>query len=360
MKRSVIAIVLLLSAAFATADAPPDPKLLAAFRAECAAKSKAALDEARMAVPGKDGWLFYAPELRHLAAERFWGDAAATANPNAPPDQADPIPAIVDFKKQLEAAGVELLLVPVPPKALIYPEAATNAVPAGKGAAPRLDPQHVAFYELLRKEGVKVVDLVPDYLKRKTDKPADALYCKGDTHWSGHGLEAAAARIADEVKGRPWLKDVKKGRLESEVREIEMQGDLSGSLGDRNSPKEKLRLRFVGTRGGAAAAGGALEPAIPDPASPVLLLGDSHLLVFHAGGDMHAQGAGLADQLALAWGFPVDLVGVRGSGATPARIDLLRQSRADPDYHKNKKLVIWCFSAREFSEAPAWQKVPIR
>jgi acetyltransferase AlgX (SGNH hydrolase-like protein) len=358
--RSVcIAVVLLLPVALVrgSAPAPADAKLLAAFRAECAAKAKAALDEARMAVPGKEGWLFYAAELRHVSAGRFWGEAAATANPNAPADQADPLPAIVDFKKQLDAAGIELLLVPVPPKAVIYPEAATDAVPAGKGATPRLDPDHVAFYELLRKEGVKVVDLVPEYLKRKTEKPAEALYCKGDTHWSGHGLEAAATRIIEETNGRPWLKDVKKTKLESEVRDVEMLGDLAGSLNGAKTKKEKLRLRFVGTR---AAAGAALEPLIPDPASPVLLLGDSHLLIFHAGGDMHAQGAGLADQLALGLGFPLDVIGVRGSGATPARVDLLRQSRADPDYLKGKKLVIWCFTAREFTEAPAWQKVPLR
>jgi alginate O-acetyltransferase complex protein AlgJ len=150
---------------------------------------------------------------------------------------------------------------------------------------------------------------------------------------------------------------VKKAKLESEVREVEMLGDLAGSLIDAKPAKEKLRLRFVGTR---AARGAEIEPVIPDPASPVLLLGDSHLLIFHAGGDMHAQGAGLADQLALGLGFPLDVIGVRGSGATPTRVDLLRQSRADPDYLKGKKLIIWCFTAREFTEAPAWQKVPLR
>ena len=41
--------------------------------------------------------------------------------------------------------------------------------------------------------------------------------------------------------------------------------------------------------------------------SPVLLLGDSHVLVFQAGGNLHARGAGLADQLALELGFAVDV-----------------------------------------------------
>jgi alginate O-acetyltransferase complex protein AlgJ len=91
----------------------------------------------------------------------------------------------------------------------------------------------------------------------------------------------------------------------------------------------------------------------------VLLLGDSHNLIFHEGGDMLATGAGLPDQLALELGFPVDLIGVRGSGATPARVNLLRRARANPDYLRKKKLIIWCFSAREFTESSGWQKVPV-
>ena len=90
--------------------------------------------------------------------------------------------------------------------------------------------------------------------------------------------------------------------------------------------------------------------------SPILLLGDSHTLVFHAGEDMHGAGAGLADQLALELGFPVDVIGVRGSGATPARINLMRRQ----DNLAGKKLVIWCFSAREFTEASGgWRLVPV-
>jgi len=113
-------------------------------------------------------------------------------------------------------------------------------------------------------------------------------------------------------------------------------------------------LRFVGTD-----TEGAPIPVAPEPSSPIVLLGDSHTLVFHDGGDMHANGAGLADQLALELGFAVDLVGVRGSGATAARINLLRRAQATPGYWASKKLVIWCFAAREFTESDGWRNVPI-
>ena len=89
--------------------------------------------------------------------------------------------------------------------------------------------------------------------------------------------------------------------------------------------------------------------------SPVILLGDSHNLIFHAGGDMQAVGAGLPDQLALELGFPVDVVAVRGSGATPARRNLARRK----DNLAGCRIVVWCFSAREFTEGQAWAKVPV-
>jgi alginate O-acetyltransferase complex protein AlgJ len=107
----------------------------------------------------------------------------------------------------------------------------------------------------------------------------------------------------------------------------------------------------VGRRGDAG-----LEPIQPWRESPVLLLGDSHGLVFHGGGDMHARGAGLADHLAKELGFPVDLVAVRGSGATPARISLMRRR----DNLAGKRVVIWCLSAREFTESvQGWRPLPV-
>lgn len=74
---------------------------------------------------------------------------------------------------------------------------------------------------------------------------------------------------------------------------------------------------------------------------------------------MQAVGAGLADQLALELGTSIDVLGVRGSGATPSRINLYRRIQADPDYLTDKKLVIWCLSAREFTEASGWCPVPL-
>ncbi|MFM8885568.1 MAG: hypothetical protein ACKOKC_04040, partial [Chthoniobacterales bacterium] len=88
-------------------------------------------------------------------------------------------------------------------------------------------------------------------------------------------------------------------------------------------------------------------------------LGDSHVLVFHQGGDLHAIGAGLPEQLAeVVDGMP-QVLGVRGSGATSSRMTLARTIRAKPDYLADKKLVVWVFAGREFTEADGWKKFPL-
>lgn len=71
---------------------------------------------------------------------------------------------------------------------------------------------------------------------------------------------------------------------------------------------------------------------------------------------MHAKDAGLLENLAFELGLTLDLVGVRGSGATPARVELARRR----DGMAGKKLAIWCFTVREYTESlSGWRKVPV-
>lgn len=328
-----------------------DTQTARAFAADCLAKARAADKEYRVTVAGKNGWLFFAPELRHVGIGPFWGAAAIRASQATIPEHADPLPAILDFKAQLDKAGIELLLVPVPPKAVIFPDMATNKV-AWTGPV-RLDLNHQKFYALLRSRGVPVLDLTPQFLSRRLET-AGALYCRQDTHWSGRATVVAAQSIAGEIKSRAWLSSLAKKRFASEWKRVKIDGDLRAGLSGKLPSPEILPLRFVGTR-----VAGKLKSVPIDRNSPILLLGDSHDLVFHDGDDMHATGAGLPDQLALELGFAVDLLAVRGSGATPARSDLMRRVRADAKYLSKKKLVVWCFSAREFTETAGWRLLPV-
>ena len=303
-----------------------------AFRAECAKKAAAGED---IAIPGADGWLFLRAELRHIGVGPFWGEAAAKVSKATSPDKADPLPAIVDFHGQLKAMGIELILAPVPCKALVY------ADKLGGPAEGRMDTIHQEFYQQLAAKGVKVLDLADAFAKEKAKGPL--LYCKTDTHWSPYACELTAKLIKQRLDSPAWLK-AKPDAFTTATETRTIIGDLTDGKG-----AEELPVRVVT---------GADGTALVDKNSPVILLGDSHTLVFHSGEELHGTGAGLADQLAVELGIAVDVIGVRGSGATPARVNLLRRAKAEPAYLAGKKVVILCFAAREFTESTGWSLIP--
>ena len=347
-----VAAAVLASTTVVNACGGPDiDALVTPFRAELARLAREAESADRIGVTGLDDWVFFGPELRHLSLERFWGPEAATLFRSRRPEDADALPAIHHFRRQLDDIGVELLLVPVPPKAVIFPEKVSNAVTVPI-PVPRLDPAHQQVYERLRTDGVDVLDLTDLFIAERFH-PDGPLYCRTDTHWSGTGCTVAAAAIADRIRGRAWYNELDTQPYAAAWYSTSITGDLTRE-GDAPGPQEELRLRGVVT--GARRERSSVSP---DPDSSIVLLGDSHNLVFHAGDDMHAAGAGLPDQLAFELGLPLDLVAIRGSGATAARVKLLRRAQADPEYWSRKRLVIWCFAARELTESDGWRLVPI-
>jgi len=316
------------------------------FLNELAAKSRSAQSENAAVIAGVDGWLFLSSDIRFLSAGQFWSADAAKVSRAHKPESADPIPAIVDFHDQLKKRGIDLLLMPVPPKAAIYPEKIVPDVDLhGETAAPYL----ARFYEELRKREINVVDLSPVFVQNRANEHGP-VFCKTDTHWSGLGCVLAAQTIKDKIQekiaGQP-RKD-----LAADWKDITIKGDL-GDLAGPNMKKpepEKIAIRTISDKGTSA----AITPA---PDSPLLLIGDSHTLVFH---DFLAEKSGLLDQLAYEVGFAPDLIGTRGSGSTSVRISLYRRARKDPGYLAKKKVIVWCFAAREFTESDqGWDKVPI-
>jgi alginate O-acetyltransferase complex protein AlgJ len=337
-----ITAVCFIEACCLAADAPRGVSPATAQFAALAAKAEA---DQRAAITGRNDWLFLTAELRHLGVGPFWGDKAAAVSRSARKDAADPLPAILDFQTQLKQAGVELILLPVPAKAAIYPDKLFD-VPAPKPGDPGVAGADDEFLKLCVRQGVNVLDLAPAFQAARA-KEAVLLYCLTDSHWSGRGCGVAAALLAKDIRARPWFAGIAARRFKSEQREQKISGDLAAIMGG-DVPAETLPQRLVTDESGV--------PPADWRESPVLLLGDSHTLVFHAGEDMHGAGAGLADQLALELGFPIDVIGVGGSGATPARINLMRRQ----DNLAGKKLVIWCFSIREFTEASGgWRLVPV-
>ncbi|OGU10765.1 MAG: hypothetical protein A2075_06325 [Geobacteraceae bacterium GWC2_58_44] len=299
---------------------------------------------------GVDGWLFSRQELDHISKGEFWGEAAQTTSLAGKPDSRDPLAAIIDFKQQLERAGIELIVVPVPAKAHVYPDKFVAGIAAEQaGSGTRFDPVHQQFLAALEKAGVDYLDLTRLFLDaRKGNAPP--VFLQKDTHWSPYGITLVARALKQKIAPRPWFQALTGQKFTRKNESIQVKGDLLDEASAAAGLETVTVSRIVQMLDGRESS-----PA-PDRNSPVVLLGDSHTLIFHSGGDMHAKDGGLPENLAFELGMNVDLVGVRGSGATPARVELARRR----DNMAGKKLAIWCFTVREYTESVSgWRKVPV-
>lgn len=311
------------------------------FARSCADARATAKEKGWFAVQGDaPEWLFLARELEHLGHGEFWKKAGVDGLP-------DPAPVIVKYQQELKKKGIELLLVPVPAKAAMVPDKLSKGASRAKGGVFPSAP----FYDQLKKQGVNVLDLEPIFEKRIA--AGEKMYCEQDTHWSPSACDLVATEIHSLYKDQPWAavqagEEMARGEIET----LKIKGDL---VEERlaGMAKEKLEMVKAGKK-----AGSKIERVPADDSSPVILLGDSHTLVFSEGGEMHCTGAGLPDHLQQRFGFPLSLVSVKASGADSARVRLVRDfSRRNPSYMNGKKLLIWCFTAREFTLGK-WRPIP--
>ncbi len=299
------------------------------------AKKLAAEAGDKPVIEGKDGELLFVSELRSMGAGPFWGDDAQKANKTAKPDRRDPLPAILDVHEQMKAAGIDWVFVPVPAK-ITTTDGIVPGAPTCKG---RVDVYHEGFYAKLREAGVPVLD-IGGTLRALAKKPGSRAHCASDTHWSPAACKAVAAAILEHVGDKEWRTSAPKIEYRAVAKDLEFVGDMRTLLGQKE-PQEKVAATRIEDQNG--------KPPVSSKESPILLFGDSHCLVFQAGGDMHADGCGLGDHLAHRFQMPIEVVGVRGSGATPSRVSVRRSGSL-----ANKKLAIWCLSVREFTESSGW------
>lgn len=290
---------------------------------------------------GADGYLFLKSELRFYSHVSFWGEESAKTGQSE--KYKDPLEGIRDFSAQAAKAGVQLILVPVPGKAVIYPDKIESTFPAGK----RLDNGFQAFVKVLEKEGIAVLDLVPDFMEMR--KSGTDTHCRQDSHWTVAAVKVTAKKLAAMVRNQDWNKPVAVRKVERKTDVVECQGDLVKLAGTRDAAKEKIPLEVVQLDG---------APVESDDKSPVLLIGDSHAIVYQSPipDGIPASGSGLADHIAAELGYAPDLAANMGSGANAPRITLARRR----DNLQGKKCVIWCFAVRDLSESSdGWRVVPV-
>ncbi|MGD8238079.1 MAG: hypothetical protein PVH68_05970, partial [Armatimonadota bacterium] len=273
---------------------------------------------------GRDGFLFYRGDVEYLVS----GDLREQE------DGRDPYPAIIDFKQQLDARGIGLLMVFIPSKAEVYPEKLSAVAPAG--GKPYVAPYGRKLLQQLAVAGVEAVDLLPTFIEQRGANP-DLLYMPTDTHWTHRGLRLAADLIARRVRQYTWYAGLAEKPVKYSVRDVSCtrQGDICRMLTDQ----EKLKYRPMKLDAQqVVAAGGALYE--DDPDSPIAMLGDSFTGVFHFEDCKHA---GLSAHVARQLGMPLDLIMAQGSGPRIRG----RLARRGHDAIEAKRLIIWTVAARD-------------
>lgn len=282
-------------------------------------------------------WRFLARELKHLSA----GDLAAIADfKTVNVEKTDPLPVIADYAKALKELGVELMIVAVPLKAAIYPEKLSSDLSLSD--VPPMKP----WLDQVAAAGVSVVDLDALFRKHRADHPDEILYCATDSHWSPLGAQLAAAAVAAKWKDHPALAQNAKGSFKrSAPAPFQFHGDLLTDEEKATEPPETLPLTQI-------------EPKT-EGRSPVLVIGDSHCQIFRTGGPMLASDGGFIDHLAHDLGMQVEDISSQSSGADQPRSDIARRTVKEPDFWNSRKIVVWLFTAREFTQGK-WRVLPAK
>ena len=300
-----------------------------------------------LAVQGADqNWFFLRRELEHLAV----GDLAAADMTKANKEGTDPVPVIAKYAGELKALGVELLLVPVPPKASIYPEKLSDKLDA-KSA-----PTMTAFFAKLKDAGVEVLDLEAVLKEERAKSPDKPLYCATDSHWSPYTAQLVAKLVADRYKANPAVvQNAMRDLIALPEETLEFHGDLVTDAQKTSMPKEKLPMQRAGLA--VPPDGKNVTTVESDPQSPVLVFGDSHLQVFRKGGSMLAMQGGFIDHLQTLLPLAVEEITMQAGGADGPRVEIARATAKNPEFWSKKKIAIWVFTAREFTQGK-WRPIP--
>ena len=297
-------------------------------------------DTGDKALMGRDGWLFYKPAVQYLT-QRWPGPAGSSD------DKDDCFSAIISFRDQLTERGIQLLVVPVPNKASIYPQKLASG--ASRTKQP-VNPYTLEIISKLEKAGVEVVNLFEVFSQTSSIEHQESMYyLPQDTHWSPHGMRTAAKAVAQRILDLGWAE---KGAVEYDLKPatVERYGDVL-----RMIQVPQIKRCFVPQQVHCTqvvdADDGRLYQNEPD--SEILVLGDSFLRIYEQD---EPGSAGFIAHLARELGLPLASIVNDGGASTLVRQQLSRR----PALLANKKLVIWEFVERDIRfGTEGWQQIPL-
>ena len=288
---------------------------------------------------GRDAWLFYRPDVDYITGPPFLDAAQMRHRAHSTGAQADPVKAIVEFRNQLTARGVELIAVPVPMKPGI------DADKLSARSEPRALLQNPSFSEFkarLQKEGVRVFDPGDAFVQQKSGTTSASLYLETDTHWRPETMEGVAENLAAFIQIPAVAGEA---ALQIEPKEISGLGDIVRMLklpASQNLYRpEKVTIHEVSSRSGSWRSSKDAD---------ILLLGDSFSNIFSLSALGWGESAGFAEQLSRALGGrALDCILRNSDGAFATREILSRDLARGRDRLAGKKLVVWEFACRELA-----------
>jgi alginate O-acetyltransferase complex protein AlgJ len=288
---------------------------------------------------GRDGWLFYRPDVDYITGPPFLDPAQLRHRAHVGRVQPDPVRAIVDFRNQLTARGIDLIVVPIPMKPGVDTE---KLAPPAEQTAPLHNASFLEFKSRLENAGIRIFDPRPLLIQRKAALNNAPLYLATDTHWRPETMEFVAENLAALISSSSSAPSLP---LQVAEKEINGLGDIARML--RLPPDqtlyhpEKVVIREVSS---------GTTTWRPTRETDILLLGDSFSNIFSLEALGWGESAGFAEHLSHALGDrPLDCILRNSDAAFATREMLSRDLGRGHDRLAGKKLVIWEFAARELS-----------
>jgi alginate O-acetyltransferase complex protein AlgJ len=295
---------------------------------------------------GRDGWLFYRPDVDALALARA-------------PGADHPAGGLAAWAADLAGRGVRLVFLPLPGKAAIHPEQLASA---GNSFATPLVPRGLENFSadvaaawekvaaargLEADRGPLVLDPAPLLWSRK---PGGAQFLRTDSHWTPEAMTAVARETSAAVAALLGRALPKVAGLPSA--EIRGTGDTAAMMElPASSPLrsgQNVIISPVKRPDGTDWQ--------PDPSSPVLVVGDSYTNIYSTADLGWGSSAGFAEQLSHRLGFAVDRLSRNDAGARAAREMVTAEAARDAAWLAGKKVVVWPLAMREVANGD-WSPV---
>jgi alginate O-acetyltransferase complex protein AlgJ len=295
---------------------------------------------------GRDGWLFYRPDVDALVMSRG-------ANSGTPAE------GLAAWAADLADRGVRLVFVPLPGKAAIHPEQLASAgnsftaPPVPRGMEEFSADLATAWQRLAQERGLSavpapvVLDPAPLLWSRKE---GGAQFLRTDSHWTPDAMAAVADTTAETLAAMLGLALPGVGGTPRE--EIRGIGDTASMMDlPESSPLSAPQNVIISPVKNADGTEWR-----PDRASPVLVVGDSYTNIYSRADLGWGTSAGFAEQLSRRLGFAVDRLSRNDAGARSAREMVTAEAAKNPGWLAGKKVIVWPLAMREVA-AGDWSPV---